>query len=272
MGVLYITFGQHRVAVQSEAPEVLAGVKGRFGQMLTSEPAQEVGRLEVRREGAVYTLAGRRQNGVEQGELPTILRSLEYEAVMLLVAARPDLLWLHASAAAYVGMGILFLGPWGHGKSTLAACLHAQGWAYLADDIIPLDPRLDRLLPFPQTPRLRQGGREISRQLMRYLPKTDTPLRPESVCRAAAPIRALIFPQYEAGAPARLEPCSPAAATLGLLQQCVNFAEHRGAAVRYLGHLAAHRPAFRLTFSDAQNATMLIIQAHRDWSGCPISP
>ncbi|MBN1993730.1 MAG: hypothetical protein JW953_13595 [Anaerolineae bacterium] len=262
MGLLHITFGQHRVTVQSESPEVLAGVERRFGQMLNSGSGREAGRLEVWPEGQLYALAGPRQPKTERGELPAILRSLEYQAVMLLVEARPDLLWLHAAAAANAGGGVLFLGPWGHGKSTLAACLYAQGWAFLADDIIPLEPRLDRLFPFPQTPGLRRGGPTISRQILRHLPKADAPLRPEGVCRQAAPVRALIFPRYQADAPARLEPCSPAKATLGLLQQCVNFAAHRGAAVRYLGRLAAQQPAFHLTFSDAQSAAALVIQAH----------
>ena len=271
MGVLSITFGQHRVTVQSESPEALAGVERRFGQMLDAGPAQEVGWLEVRPEGAVYALAGPRRAEAERGELSAILRSLEYEVVMLLVEARPDLFWLHASAVANAAGGVLFLGPWGHGKSTLAAHLYARDWAYLADDLVPLDPlQGGRLLPFPQTPRLRRGdqGQQMSRQLLRQLPKADTPLRPEGVCREAAPVRALIFPRYEAGTPSRLEPCSPAAATLGLLQQCVNFAVHRGAAVRYLAHLAAHRPAFHLVFSDVQSATTeLVSQAHRDWPG-----
>lgn len=261
MGVLSITFGQHRVTVQSESPEVLAGVERRFGHMLGTGPAQETGRLEVWPEGQGYALAGPRRNEAERGELCVILRSLEYEVVMLLVEARPDLLWLHASAVANAASGgLLFLGPWGHGKSTLAAHLSARGWAYLADDVVPLDPRLDRLLPFPQTPRLRQGdqGSQMSRQLLRHLPKADAPLRPEGVCRAAAPVGALIFPRYEAEIPARLEPCSPAAATLGLLQQCVNFAAHRSAAVRYMAHLAACRPAFNLVFSDVQSALDLV--------------
>lgn len=260
MGVLSVTFGQHRVTVQSESPEVLAGVERRFGHMLGTGPAQEAGRLEVWPEGEVYALAGPRRKEAERGELGAILRSLEYEVVMLMVEARPDLFWLHASAVANADGGLLFLGPWGHGKSTLAAHLSARGWAYLADDVVPLDPRLGRLLPFPQTPRIRQGdpGQPVPRELLRHLPKADTSLRPEGVCREAAPVWALIFPRYEAETPARLEPCSPATATMGLLQQCVNFAAHRSAAVHYLAHLAAHRPACHLVFSDVQGAVELV--------------
>jgi hypothetical protein len=90
-------------------------------------------------------------------------------------------------------------------------------------------------------------------------------LDPERVCREALSIRALIFPQYDPDAPTDLKPCSPATATLELLQHCINFTSHRGAAVRYLGDLVTRRPALRLSFSDGQQAASAVIQACQDW-------
>jgi hypothetical protein len=263
---LHIGFGGHQVAVHSEAPEVLEGVERRFGRMLESEPTNVVRRLEVHRDDQTYSLAGHAEGYVERGALPDILRRLDYEVVLQLVEARPDLLWFHAGAAACGGGAVVFLGMWGQGKSTLVTSLYAQGWTYLSDDVVPLDPNSDRVIPFPQTPRVREGeGQELPRYRLRRLEKTEVALDPERVCREALSVRAFIFPQYDPDALANLEPCSPAAATLELLQHCINFTSHRGAAVRYLGDLVTRRPALRLSFNDGQQAAVAVIQACQDW-------
>ena len=263
---LHIAFGSHQVAVYSEASEVLDGVERRFGHMLAPEPANVVRRLEVQQDGQAYSLAGHAEGYVERGALPDILRRLDYEVVLQLVEARPDLLWFHAGAAACGGGAVMFLGMWGQGKSTLVTSLYAQGWTYLSDDVVPLDPNSDRVIPFPQTPRVREDqGQEMPRYRLRRLQKAEVALDPERVCREALSVRALIFPQYDPDAPADLKPCSPAAATLELLQHCINFTSHRGAAVRYLGDLITRRPALRLSFSDGQQAASAVIQACQDW-------
>jgi hypothetical protein len=138
----------------------------------------------------------------------------------------------------------MFLGAWGHGKSTLVTSLYAQGWTYLSDDVVPLDPNSDRITPFPQTPRVRDNrGQEMPRDHLRGQEKVEIALNPERVCRQALPVSAFIFPQYALDTPSDLIPCSPATATLELLQHCINFARHRETAVRYLADLTTCRPS-----------------------------
>jgi hypothetical protein len=264
---LHIGFGSHQVAVHSKAPEILAWVERRFGQMLESEPTNVVKQLEVRQNDQVYRLMGYAEGRVEYGVLSNILRRLDYEVVIQLVEARPDLLWFHAGAAAYHGRAVMFLGSWGQGKSTLVTSLYACGWTYLSDDVVPLDPNSKWIIPFPQTPRVREDrGQKMPRDRLRGQEKVEMALNPERVCREALPVSAFLFPQYDLDTPSDLVPCSPATATLELLQHCINFTSHRGAAVRYLGNLVTRRPAFCLSFSSGQSAAALIAQAHPEWS------
>ena len=71
------------------------------------------------------------------------------------LGARPDLLWLHASAAASDGGAVVFAGPAGAGKSTMATELVARTWHLLADDSVPIlvDALLAMPLPFTPEPR-----------------------------------------------------------------------------------------------------------------------
>lgn len=61
---------------------------------------------------------------------------------------------LHASAVVYNGRALLFAGPPGAGKSTLAAALVHRGAALLADDLVALRPAAGALLAWPGFPQL----------------------------------------------------------------------------------------------------------------------
>ena len=259
---LHVGFGGSKVAVSSNVPEVLAGLKRIFREMLESEPTRTVARLEVRRRDGKYNVSGITEACLEYGSLADTVERLRYEVVLRLIQARSDLLWLHAGAAASRCSSVVILGSWGRGKSTLVTSLYANGWTYLSDDIIALDPNSGSAIPFPLTPMVREDpGQELPLERLSELQKTVVHLLPERVCRDPVPIRTVVFPVYRRGCHTELLPCSPATAALELLQNCVNFPSHREAAVRYLCDLVTKVPAFRLSYSDGRLAAELIAQA-----------
>jgi hypothetical protein len=263
---LHVGFGGSKVAVSSDSPEVLAGLKRIFREMLESEPTRTVERLEVRWRVGKYNVSGIAEGCIEYGSLADTVERLRYEVVLRLIQARSDLLWLHAGAAASRCSSVMILGSWGRGKSTLVTSLYANGWTYLSDDVVPLDPNSGRAFPFPLTPRVREDpGQELPLERLSELRKTVVHLLPERVCRDPVPISAVVFPVYRRGCPTELLPCSPATAALELLQNCMNFPSHREAAVRYLCDLVRKVPAFRLSYSDGRLAAQLIAQAHESW-------
>jgi hypothetical protein len=256
---LHIAFDVHQVTVHSNAPEVLAGLKRSFQEMLATDSNGTVGQLEVWRKNGAYQLRGNKETWLKDGSLADVLRCLRYEVALHLIQARPDLLWLHAGAVAYQGSAVIISGLSGRGKSTLVTSLCTHGWTYLSDDIIPLDPTSDKILPFPQTPMIREDvGRTVPRCLLRELRKTEVILKPEMVCRETVPVGALIFPNYDPRSPIGLLSCSPATATLGLLENSLNFVNHRESAVHYLCKLMKRIPAFRLPFNNGDFAAELV--------------
>ena len=261
---LHVGFGGSKVAVYSDAPEVLAGLKRIFREMLESEPTRTVERLEVQWRDGKYNVSGIAEACVEYGSLADTVERLRYEVVLRLIQARSDLIWLHAGAAAYRCSSVIILGPWGRGKSTLVTSLYANGWSYLSDDIVPLDPNSGRAFAFPLTPMVREdpGGEELPLERLSDLRKTEVLLLPERVSRDPVPIRTVVFPVYRRGCHTELLPCSPATAALELLKNCLNFPSHREAAVRYVCDLVRKVPAFRLCYSDGRLAAELIAQAH----------
>ncbi len=248
------------MAIDSSAPEVLAELAPNFRDMLTTEPTYVTGRLVVRREGELYYLRGGRDEP-KCGTLNYIIDCLNYDLVLHLVKSRLDLMWFHAGAAAYDDYTIMIAGKSGQGKSTLVTGLYARGWAYLSDDILPLDPAAGNVIPFPQTPWVRQNaGREVLPGSLQELKKAKVSVSPERVCREPRPIRAVILPSYGFSSSTDLSPCSPASAAVELLQNCLNFISHREAAVRYVCSLMERIPAFRLSFNNPDLAADLILQ------------
>lgn len=258
----FVAFDGQQVAVQSGVPEVAAGLERHFRWLLQREPENPVAQLEAGYEDEKYFVRDA-HFWVKSESLQDIMEYLTYEVVLRHVKTRPDLLWLHAGAVACGGRAVLIAGFSGRGKSTLAACLCARGWHFLSDDTIPLAPRSGMVFPFPQTPMFRQNqGAELPPERLRELKKTEWDLPPERVVRKALPVAALILPHYNPRQPAGLTPCSPAAAALELLQNCLNFTVHRETAFHQLCELVKPLPTFRLSFSRGDEAAQLFALAH----------
>jgi hypothetical protein len=263
---LYVTFQGQEVAVSSDAPEVLAGLESIFSAMLAPAATRAVGELEVSRSGGQYHISGNTEVDLEDSSLADVLRCLRFSVVQLLIQAQPDLLWVHAGAAASGGRAVLFPGSRGRGKSTLVTGLCARGWFYLSDDIVPLDSRTGGVIPFPQTPAVRPDpGREMPPDWLRALDKVSVDLGPERMAREPVPAGALVFPAYGVGATTTLSGCAPAAAAVELFQHCWNFGSHGEEAVRHVCALVQRVPAFRLSFSNGDLAAERLRGGPQHW-------
>lgn len=261
---LYVAFGGHQVAVHSNAHEVLNEVEQSFRDMLDLEPKSLAGELEVFSKNGKYYFLGGSEAHAKNGTLTDVLYGLKYEIVLLLIQSRPDLLWLHAGAAAHRGKAVVITGLSGRGKSTLVTSLCAQGWAYLSDEVVPLDPYSDKVIPFPQLPVVRENlGRQLPLDRVQELRKMKVHLNPEAICREAMPICGLVFPTYSPRSPTKLSPYSAATAALELLQNSLNFVHHRQAAVRYVCKLIQKLPVFQLSYSSGNLAAELFNLTYR---------
>jgi hypothetical protein len=256
----YVEFDGHEVAVSSDVPEVSAALKKSFSWMLRPKAAGSPDRLEVGRTSDGYLFQSD-WSRMTSTLLDEVLGHLDQEVVLRLMLARPELVWLHAGAAARNGLAVLVCGPSGRGKSTVITALCNLGWQFLSDDITPFDPASQKAIPFPLTPMYRPyPGAHVPPDCLHQLPKVKAPVDVRALCRDAVPVGGLIFPNYDARQLNELTTCPPSSAALSLLQNWLNFVVHRETAFDWLAQLTRTLPAFQLSFASGPQAAQLIAQ------------
>ena len=254
-GSIVVRFGDAGVAVSTDQSDVAAEVRRIFAALLQPSAPRIVGRLHVSHAAGAYLVEGGGTVALEDGSFTDLVRCVRFQVIQLLVQARPDLLWLHAGAAAAGGRAVLFPGRRGSGKSSLVAAVCRHGWSYLSDDVVPLQLETGALLPFPQTAAVRPDpGRDMPEAWLRGPTKSLVPMA--SGCTATEPSRlaAIVFPEFRRGASAELRACSPAQAAAQLLGQCWNLAQHGETGVGAVCRIVAPLAAFRLTFGRVEDA------------------
>ena len=174
-----------------------------FSALLEPARIDAVARLTLRGGPNGYVVEGGREFEALDGSLTGALRSLRHQVTLHLMAARSDLVWLHAAAAGRADRAILLTGQSGCGKSTLATRLMALGYGYLGDDVIPFDPSTGQTHPFPVMPWVRVHPRRVvAPDEVPGLPRQGTPLAWSQASRTPARVALVVFPAYE---PGRLE-------------------------------------------------------------------
>jgi hypothetical protein len=127
---------------------------------------------------------------------------------------------------------------------------------------LPLDRASGRILPFPRTPVLRErSDRTLPAERLGKLKRRQVDLDPESVRRTPVPIAGMVFPRFNAGVSAKVEPCTASQAARELIRSCLNFRGRAETAARCICSLAERLPAFRLPFSQSERAVDKICEA-----------
>lgn len=147
--------------------------------------------------------------------------------------------WLvfHAAVLERDGRAVLLPGPPGAGKSTLTAALCLRGWRLLSDELAIVSPDDLTLTPLPRPVSLKNQSIDVIRQFDAAAvigpPAHDTAkgavahMRPpaDSVMRAIETARPawIVFPKWEAGAPAAFEARPRAHSGLELGRNAFNY-------------------------------------------------
>lgn len=260
---LYVTFGQHQVEIITPIANIHATLTCWFAPMLTPEPRQVIKQVRVTEvENGYLMMAGETVYEVINEPL-WLLQAIKYEVVMGIIAARHDLLWFHAGAVANDQGAIVFAGEGGSGKSTLVTRFYQQGWQYLSDDVIPLDLLTGKILPFPQTPRVRQQtGEMVPRDRLTEIPKNEVMVEQAQICHNSVTIQAIVFVQHCPNIAAEVKVCSPGIAALELLRHCINFHQHKQIALQQVTELVKQRLTLEINSSNIEIAELLSLFHH----------
>jgi hypothetical protein len=170
-------------------------------------------------------------------------------AVGTLLAMRGDLV-LHASAVAVGGRAVLFCGPTGRGKSTLALALGESGHGVLGEDGVAIDLESGRPVAFPGARgiRVRSSGADGAR-------RTDLVPDPAPAEPPPCPVAAVVL-LGERGEALTVEALEPARA-LALLTPNLTHSGGRAAIAEAFGRLARLLrtvPAFRASLPEDLDA------------------
>jgi hypothetical protein len=174
---------------------------------------------------------------------------------------------VHAAAAAADGMAVVLAGPMGAGKSTLVAALVQSGLGYLTDEVVALDPVSGEVLPYPKY--LSLGGAlaglapappsGIGPFLGDQQLAAPDAIRPGAVSGPGRP-RLVVFPRYERGATAQVEPLRPAEALSMLAQHAFHIEEDGPRTLEVLARTVEASACFRLVSGDVEGATAALLR------------
>jgi len=177
-------------------------------------------------------------------------------------------LMLHSAVLERNGMALALPAAPGHGKTTLCAALAARGWRLLSDEFGLVRPGTMSLLPVPRPMPLKNESIEVMQafapdlELGPIIPGTRkgtvAHVRPldDSVRRQheAAPVRWVVFPEWQAGAVLSLQEVPPAEGFMRLATNAFNYEMLGAAGFETVRDMVNASRCFRLSYSDLNEA------------------
>lgn len=211
-------------------------------------------------------------HGAEAGSGGELLRGLVSDVNVRAERTAHETLTIHAGAVRGQGnTAIVLPAPAASGKSTLVAALLARGFGYLSDEYAAIDVSTRRVRPYPKPILLKPGSHTVQAHLRPAgSPWHDTSgtwvvpasrVREGCVVRAPVPLGLLVFPRYEPGAAARLEPVSRAEAMTLAGSQTSRLRSFGERVLDTLVAIVGDEQPMRLTFGDAVSAAGLLAEA-----------
>lgn len=181
---------------------------------------------------------------------------------------------LHSAVVEKHGKGVMLAAASGSGKSTLTAALVNSGWRLFSDELALIDGAAGdeqnplRLVPFPRPVSLKNQSIDLIKKRhpqARFGPSAfDTQKGTVAHMRApddaveraleSASPRLIIFPQWTAGAPLRVQPVGAGEAAMRLINQSFNYAVLGSLGFSRLADLVQAASAWELEYSSFDDA------------------
>ena len=167
-----------------------------------------------------------------------MLRAIKRQLVHLLNFARPRHAWLEATAFDRDGQALVVVGDLGYEDDHLPDALCSSHWDLLWDDVLPIHPTEQRVLPFGRT-SWPKGARART---------TSEPV----------PLGAIVLASRRLKTRDTIARLSPSVAVAELLAYSLDFRHDRKRAVERLCRLVENHAVYQLSFSSAERAVGLL--------------
>jgi hypothetical protein len=256
---LVATFNRRHVEVLCKPESLAEQLRARIAHLVTGPIPEDPPVLRV-------TLAELEPGWIEvrdstcrceRGSVEHVVHHARKWMTDAFVAAHPDLLWVHAAAAALDDSCILLAGPAGAGKSTLLVKLIDRGWSLVADDAVGLVAERHKALPLAFTPEVRALSRrfEDDSRIFFEQPKALTHVAPDRVASRPTSVGAIVFPEYSADVDEpQFASLTAVSAAQVLATLCLSLAHDKRAALAGVCRLAKDIPCYRLRYRDSLGA------------------
>lgn len=173
---------------------------------------------------------------------------------------------MHASAVTRAGVTVVLPADMESGKTTTAAGLLREGYGYVTDEAVAVDPETGAVHPFPKRLSLDPGSWPLFPDLASKYgapPSRQWQLAPRdlgapTVTRPVAAPRVIVFPKYVAGSRTEVLPLGRADAAYELARMTFHFAQAPSRNLRSAARLAARATVVRLRIGSLDDAVAAI--------------
>jgi hypothetical protein len=192
-----------------------------------------------------------------------LLFAVEQDLTVELQRRRPQLLFLHAAALEWRGGVHLLVGASGSGKSTTAWGLVHDDFAYLSDELAPIDLATMRVLPYPRALCLKRDPGEyplppdaLDFGTAIYVAPCSFPRRPIHEPPPLAGI--FVLEPVHAGEEARMRPLGRAEASARVYPHALNALAHPNLGLDAIAQVVDEVPCAALAVGSLRTACAAI--------------
>ena len=258
---LYISFAQTQVELKTNLEEVLISIKEQFRGMLVENINESVAKFLVDKKDNIYNLKCLNNDQIlaQDNDIDFFLIKIKYHVITTLINANSQFLWIHAGAVSKEEKAIIFPASGGAGKSSFVYYLVQKGWQYLSDDVVAIDLQQNKILPVPQTPRIRHNiVNLVSEENLVTIPKKVMIIPEKSYCYHALSIYGIIFPNFVKQEKLLFQICSESQTLRELLVNCINFPQHRSIAMKFLVNLVKQIKSLEIKYYNRNSVYPLL--------------
>lgn len=173
---------------------------------------------------------------------------------------------LHAAAATRAGITLILPGDQERGKTTTVAGLLREGYDYVTDEAVAINPRTLCITPFPKALSLDDGSWPLFPECRPVTAPFETrqwqvpaeSLGSRSLRCVVRPPRIIVFPHFVAGSATRSLTLSKSEAVRELAQATFHFEDQPARNLHTLGALVRSATAARLRIGSLDEAVLAI--------------
>lgn len=280
-GTFTLTLGPFAHLVKGPSHHLLPHLASMYGDCEASLEPSNVTEIMLRlRAPNVFRRFIRQQISPDPGfevpavPLPISMVPLAFEMGLNLSVALKTcrFVTIHAGVVEKGGSAIIMSAASGGGKSTLSAALHGQGYNLFSDEFALMDLETAEVRSYPRPISLKQNSIPIVRELLgpdriseviSDTPKGDIAYARVSNAsltstQSSAPVKLILFPNFQVGAQAVARRLNPAEAVMRLVAASTNYSLLGEPAYRTMVSLVKGAQTYEITYGTTEESVRLV--------------